>query len=99
MDLKNLSVLQKILLFVLIPVIIASFFLGGKDLIFGFINGLERKKTDDTDKDLQEKKQNSSVAAAKIEGNIETLEKEKENAIKKVDSDTSNPSDFYNNRK
>ena len=99
MDLKSLSIIQKILLFVLLPVLVVAFFLGGKDLILSFINNLNRKKTDNTDKELQEKKQNASVSAAKIEGSIETLEKEKEDAIKKVDSDTFDPSDFYNKRK
>ena len=99
MDLKNLNAVQKILLFVLLPVLVVAFFLGGKDLIFGFIDGLSRKKTDDTDKDIQDKKVATSLASAKIEGSIETLEKEKADAIKKVDSDTSDPSDFYNKRK
>ena len=96
-DFSTLSLLQKLLFFLLLPIGILFLLWKLKDLLSSSKEDSARKSADDKSKDLDSKIESTKIEESKIEGSIETLEKEKKDALDKANSQDA--VDFYNSRK
>lgn len=94
--LSSMSLLQKLMAVLLLPITLLALIFKAKRAIDGFFEDGKRKEVDEKDKELQEKISSTSAQISRQEGLVEGLEKAKEQAVKSAE--TQDSVSFHNSR-
>lgn len=94
---SQMSLLQKIMAIILLPLTIIALLMKAKNAIDNLIEDRKRKQVDQKDQELQAKIEQTEKQVSKEEGKLESLQEAKQEAVK--ESESQDPVSFHNLRK